>query len=260
MTRHEVEIGILGVGAIAEAIVIGLGSGYFDTHPVLLSPRNHARSSALAERYPSLAVAADNQDLVNRSDIVLVCLRPQDAGEILEGLDFTEGQQVISAVAALPLEQAQQWVAPATLLARVIPLPAVARREGLTAICPPDPYTRDLFARLGGSLDVDDEQTLDAMSAATATVAAHMSYLHAISQWLASRGLSEQEASRYVVATFAPLGETLRHAPTGLTQLAEEHATPGGLNEQFEQALRDAGLYELVRRSLDKVEARVRGD
>lgn len=123
----------------------------------------------------------------------------------------------------------------------------------------PQSRTLETCSAVWEELDVDDEETLDAMSASTATIAAHLSYLAAISQWLTSRGLAEEEASRYVVATFAPLGETLRRAPTELAHLATDHATPGGLNEQFLEALRAADFFGLVERSLDQIENRVRG-
>jgi pyrroline-5-carboxylate reductase len=258
VTEHSAEIGLLGVGAIAEAIVIGLSADNDDPVPVLLSPRSQTRSRALAERFASVTVAGDNQDLVDRSGTVIVCLRPQDIGAVLGALAFRPGQRVISVVAAHSLEQVQAWASPAQVVARAIPLPAVAQRNGMTAIYPPDSSTRDLFDQLGTTLCVDDESQLDSLSVATATIAAHIAYLAEISGWLASRGIDEATAAQYVAATFAPLGDQLRQDPVDLAQLARDHATPGGLNEQFLKALRDADFFELVRRSLDEVEDRVR--
>jgi pyrroline-5-carboxylate reductase len=259
VTTYDAEIGVLGVGSIAEAILTGLGDDFLRTTSVLLSPRSEARSAELAERFPSIRIATDNEDLISRSRTILLCLRPRDAGPVLEGLRFGADQQVISVVAALSLEQVQRLVDPAEVLARAIPLPAVAQRQGLTAIYPPEEQTRELFEHLGRTLCIDDEAVLDALSAATATIAAHLAYLGAISQWLTSKGIAEEEAQRYVAATFAPLGDTLRQPRVDLAQLAKDHATPGGLNEQFLTALRDAGFFGLVDSTLDRVNDRVRG-
>jgi pyrroline-5-carboxylate reductase len=259
VTRRDAELGILGVGSIAEAIVTGLGDDFLATTRVVLSPRSRARSAALAERFPSIQIATDNQDLVDRSRMILLCLRPQDAGPALAGLSFGADQQVISVVAVLSLDQVRRLVTPAEVLARAIPLPAVAQRQGLTAICPDDERTRELFERLGSTLCVDDETLLDSLSAATATIAAHLAYVATIGGWLTSKGIPNDDAQRYVAATFAPLGDMLRNTPVDLAQLAKDHATPGGLNEQFLASLREGDLFGLVERGLDQVEDRVRG-
>jgi pyrroline-5-carboxylate reductase len=140
-----------------------------------------------------------------------------------------------------------------TELAIAIPLPAVARRRGLTPIYPRQRDAQALFERLGGTIVAEDQGTLDAFSAASGTVAAHFAYLATIADWLTGRGIDKNSAARYVAATFAPLAEALSPAPAELMTLAEEHSTKGGINEQFYVALRDAGVFETVQRSLDQL-------
>ena len=67
---------------LATAIVTGLCDGVVDPPAVVLSPRNAEVAAGLVARYPSVTVAADNQGVVDRSDLVLVCLRQADAGEL----------------------------------------------------------------------------------------------------------------------------------------------------------------------------------
>ena len=89
-------------------------------------------------------------------------------------------------------------------------------------------------------------------------MAAHFRYVAAIGDWLAAQGVPAGEAERYVAAIFAGLGETLAAAGQ-LDGLAEAHATPGGLNEQFARALEEAGMFAAVPRALDDVLTRIRG-
>jgi pyrroline-5-carboxylate reductase len=96
-------VGIVGVGAIGEAIVTGLCEGADADGSVHLSPRGTERVRRLAARYPSVQVGDTNQAVVERADVVLVCVRPQDAPPVLSELDFRAGQAVISVVAALPM-------------------------------------------------------------------------------------------------------------------------------------------------------------
>ena len=55
------------------------------------------------------------------------------------------------------------------------------------------------------------------------------------------------------------MSEELERRPTGLLELADAHATPGGLNEQFLGTLRQAGFLDLVGRGLDEVADRASG-
>jgi hypothetical protein len=171
------DLGILGVGAIAEAIITGLCDDEDIQTSIHLSPRSAVRADRLAARYPSVRVADSNQAVVERADVVLLCLRPQDGPAALLDLAFRAHQAVISVKAGVPIDALRPLVAPAGPIVRAIPLPAVARRSGLTAIHPPHELARAIFDPLGGVIAVDDERALDALFASTATIAAYLSYL-----------------------------------------------------------------------------------
>jgi pyrroline-5-carboxylate reductase len=252
------DLGIVGVGAIAEAIITGLCEGEATPATIHLSPRSAARASRLAARYPSVHVVDSNQTVLERADVVLLCVRPQDAPAALSGLAFRAQQAVISVIAGVPIDTLRPLVAPAEGLVRAIPLPAVARRAGLTAIHPRHERARAIFEPLGGVIAVDDERAFDALSASTATFAAHLAYLDTISRWLADQGIPQTDATRYVAAAFEALSGTL--VGNDFTALAEEYATAGGINEQFLTALRRAGTFNTVDRALDDVADRLRGE
>lgn len=248
--------GVLGVGSIAAAMVTGLCDGVDDPPRVVLSPRNAARAADLAGRFGTVEVGADNQAVVDGSDVVLVCLRPGDAETALADLTFRADQAVVSAVAGLDVTRLAGLVAPAAEVARSIPLPAVTTRGSVTPLHPATPAGRALFERLGGVLDVADEASFEAVAAASATVAAYFGYLGAIAGWLAAHGVEDADARRYVADTFAALAGELSAPGADFTALAAAHATPGGLNEQLARDLAEAGVYDAVRAGLDAVLAR----
>lgn len=257
MSSTEATYGILGVGAIATAIVTGLCEGVTAPPPVVLSPRNAERAASLAASLPSVRVATGNQAVVDASDVVVVCLLPADAADVLAGLNFRADQAVVSAVAGLPVAHLAELVAPAHDVARSIPLPDVATRESMTPVHPATPAVTGLFDRLGGSVVVDDETAYESVAAASATVAAHFRYLGTIADWLAGRGIPRAEARRYVAHTFAALSDELRSADADFAALARAYTTAGGLNEQFVRDLDEAGVYDEVRAGLDAVLARI---
>ena len=248
--------GVLGVGAIGAAIVTGLCENVDDAPQVLLSPRNAGIAAGLTQRFATVDVAADNQAVVDGAPVVLVCVRPQVAATVLAELRFPADRVVISAMAGVPVTTLQRLVAPATDVARVIPLPSVARRDGITPVHPPNAAATALFDRLGETAELADVKAFEAFSASTATIAAHFAYLNTIAAWLESQEIPAPAATRYVASIFAGLAEATRSGER-FEQLAREHATPGGINEQFLNELEQGGTFERVslglRRVLDRL-------
>jgi Pyrroline-5-carboxylate reductase len=245
--------GIIGVGAIAAAIVTGLCEHAADAPAIVLSPRNAGRAADLASRFPTVRVAQSNQDVIDGSSVLLLCLRPQEARSVLPGLSFREQQAIVSMMAGISIEALRELVAPAQSIARAIPLPAVAAREGATPIFPPTEAARALFARLGQPIEIAYEAAFEATSASTATIAAHFAYLDAICRWLIAQGVTQSAARRQVAATFAGLATQLRDQEPDFATVARHHATRGGTNEQFLGVLEQARVFDAVDIGLNRV-------
>ena len=249
--------GVLGVGALGAAIVTGLCEDVEDAPDVLLSPRNASTAAGLAGRLPTVTVAHDNQAVVDGASIVILCVRPQIAHAVLSDLRFPADRVVVSAMAGVSVSTLETLVAPATDIARVIPLPSVARRDGITPVHPPNAAAAALFNRLGEAVEVADVAAFEAFSASTATVAAHFAYLNTIARWLEEQAIPAPAATRYVAAMFAGLAEATRSGEP-FEQLAREHATAGGINEQFLRELTEHGTFEHVDLGLQRILERLR--
>ena len=245
--------GFVGAGAITVAIVEGLGAGVAE---VLLSPRGRGRE--LADRFPGVRVCDSNQDVVDDASVVVLAVRPPDGRAVLENLVFRPDQVVISVLAGVGLARLREWAAPAGHVVRAIPLPQAARARSLTALYPDEAGARGLFERVGEVLVPREEAALDAFSAATATFAAHLDHLATVATWMSDHGVDHDAASAYVTRIFGQLGESMLAHTGSLAALAEEHMTPGGINEQMLTDLRDDGVPDAVRRALDHVLARLR--
>ena len=245
--------GIIGVGAIAAAIVTGLCEDASDAPAIVLSPRNAERAAELAARFPTVRVARSNQEVIDAAEVILLCIRPQDARAVLPGLKFSASQAIVSMMAGISIDALAGLVAPAQSIARAIPLPAVSARRGSTPIFPPTPAARALFDRLGRSIEIPTAVAFEATSASTATVAAHFEYLNAISRWLIAQGVSEPAARRQVAATFAGLAAQLHDQEPDFATLARDHATRGGINEQFLGVLAQARVFDAVDVGLSRV-------
>ena len=124
------QIGFIGVGKITNAIVEGLCTSSIQDTQIWLSPRNEANARQLAEKYAAVQRLDSNQQVVDRSDIVFVAVRPAVAVEVLQELVFRKEQIVVSLVPLLKEADLLAAVAPVTQVARAVPTPAVMTHTG----------------------------------------------------------------------------------------------------------------------------------
>ena len=252
--------GFVGTGEIAAAIVEGLHADGAEPPTVHLSPRGQRTAHELAGRFPDVHVCASNQAVVDNAEAVVLAVPPKATRTVLEELSFGPRHVVLSAVVGVRLDRLSQWASSAGRVVRVVPLPQAAHRQSLTATYPDDAAAHDLFDRVGRLLVASDEESLDALSAATATFAAHLDYLTTIASWLTDHGVPGETATAFVTHVFAQLGRSLSDRTDALAALTDKHTTPGGINEQLMTDLRRGGVPDLVRHALDRVLCRLRDD
>lgn len=250
-------LGVVGTGEIAAAVVDGLCGGSGRPPDVHLSPRNREVARALATRHPTVHVCADNQEVVDHAGIVLLAVRPQVVGEVLAELRVPAGRVVVSAVAGLSHATLRRALGDAVPVVRAIPLPAVRRRQGVTALHPAHPEAQELFGRLGRTLVVDDEDALTATQAATATLSTYVHLVATIATWLTAQGVGRHEAEAYVRAMFH--GVDLASPTQTLAELAGGYETPGGINEQLRRTWFAEPSRAALGAALDDVRDRLAG-
>ncbi|MFG2290442.1 NAD(P)-binding domain-containing protein [Streptomyces sp. NPDC048595] len=244
-------IGIIGVGEIGRAVVDGLCDGVEQPPEIHLSPRGTRASAELSQRYPNVQVCADNQDVVNRSDIVLIAVRPQDRSEALAGLRVDGDRVVVSLMAGIGIGELRQTLGTDAPLVRAIPLPAVRERRSVTVTCPSHPAVDALFDGLGGALPVADEAALNVFSALTATLTTHYWYLATLTDWASRQGVPSEDADRYIRGLFQGVERSLGDQARSLHQLAGDHETPNGINERIRTTWFDAANSAALTKALD---------
>ncbi len=254
---EQADLGFVGTGTIAVAMIEGLAAT--GSERILVSPRNADIAAGLAARFPNVSIAADNQDIVDRSRLVVLSVRPQVAEEVLRPLRFRADQDVLSLIATVSLDWLRDVTAPAASVVRAVPLPPVARGQGPTAVFPPDPAIKALFDRLGTAIELDDESAFDVFTAATATMSSYFAFARTVAGWMADEGVDAGKARAFVVQLLEGLGSAPRLSPDrSFAELADEYQTRGGINEQIFRAITREGVLPDLDQALDGVLERVR--
>jgi len=189
----------------------------------------------------------------------MLAVLPQSARDILQGLRFSATHLCISLIAGFSQETLRPLVHPASRCVRATPTPAVACGRGPIAIYPRDQDVCELFAHIGEPVSVDDEDHFNALLSCSAEMASFFQLLHCCRGFLSVHRVPDESARRYVSSLFAALGHTaLNRDVLTFEQLAAEHATPGGLNEQLVHDLGQDGVFTAHQNALEHVMKRLR--
>lgn len=207
-----------------------------------------------------MKIAKDNQDVVDRSDMVFLAIRPQIAEEVVRALSFTDGQMVVSVVAATERQALIDWVGANVRLVQAIPLPFVAARQGVTAIYPPDDSVAALFDTLGTAVQCQSRKEYDLLAAASSMMSTYFGIMETVAGWLEGNGLERAKGHAYIAPLFASLAQKAS-GPSAepFSTLSREFATRGGLNEQVLSDFGRKGGIAALTAALDGVLARIEG-
>ncbi|MDR3083318.1 MAG: NAD(P)-binding domain-containing protein [Streptomyces sp.] len=245
-------IGIIGVGEIGRALVDGLCHGVEEPPEVWLSPRSARTAAELSRRYPdSVRVCAGNQGVVDRSELLIIAVRPEDRFEALDGLRVGDDRVVVSVMTGVAIGELRRMLGTGAPVVRAIPLPSARERRSVTVTCPAHPAVDELFGGLGGTLHVADEATLNVFQALTGTLTTHYRYLATLTGWAARQGIPAEDAERYVRGLFQGVGRALGDDTRSLQQLARDHETPRGLNERLRTTWFDPANADALTGALD---------
>lgn len=241
-------VGFLGTGAIAEAMVQGLaGQG----HSILVSQRSTPVSAKLAAAFEDVSVAS-NEDLVEASDVVVVCLMAEVAEHVLPALPFRADHKVISVMTDAPHAHLLQWVAPASHVDITIPLPSVAS-GGTHLPCYPDAgVVRSLFGHTNSVAAVASEAALNAHFAATAICSVALAQMQVVRDWLAEFSGDPEAAEAFTVSVLAG---AMKDAGRGVDAARDALNTEGGLNQTLRVHMEPS--YTELRAGLDGFRARL---
>ena len=78
-------VGIIGVGVMGEALLVGLISAGFPVAQITFYEKRDDRAAEVTAKYGVHKASLD--ELCQKSDVILLVTKPQDLGTLLEGIN-----------------------------------------------------------------------------------------------------------------------------------------------------------------------------
>lgn len=260
------QIAIIGCGNLGQAIAWGLlDNGDFSPSDVMVTRRNTSLLSELDDR--GVHVTSDNAMAVQKSDIIILALKPYNILPITEELktSIDPGRHtVVSLATGISIEQMRQVLPEGTALFRAMPNTAADVRQSMTCLCTEETTTekrssvQSVFESLGSALYIDESLMEAATVLGACGIAFVMRFIRAMVQGGIEIGFSADMASAIVQQTVKGASELLidggRHPEHEIDKVTTPRGcTIAGLNEMEHHGF-SSSLIKGITTSFNRIE------
>lgn len=244
-------VGVIGVGHLMAHVVPGLMRAT-PAPQILLSARGAARSAALAERY-GLEICTENRELVERSNIVIVAVRPFDVEQTITGLPWTQDHTVLSFAGTISRSTYEPHVSGADI---VLAMPVITAEfgESPTSIWPASDKVEALLTSCGPVIPFETENQFKVVSGSGAYFGWVQALIMEMTNWLGAKGVPEAQA-RAVIAGMTRAGavSAFERKDTPLEELINDLCLPGSLTGQGLEILQNADAFTPWKAAADSI-------
>lgn len=264
----ELRIGLIGGGAMAEALVAGLVAAGVTPARLRVSEPVAGRRDQLTARF-GIGVSASNAEVVAGSDLVVLAVKPGIVASVLREIVATDAATAarplwLSIAAGIPLARLAALLAPGARIVRAMPNTPALVRAGVTAFVAGDACSdsdralaRALCETVGSVWEAPSEALLDAVTGLSGSGPAYVFvFLEALCDAGVRVGLPREAAS--LLATQTVLGSARLALETGRhpAQLKDQVTSPGGTTiaglARLEAGGLRAAIYDAVAASAER--------
>lgn len=236
-SKQPIRIGILGTGNMGSAIIRGLlGAGKLSPGALYATDADTDKLSALAQEF-GFGTVANNRALVAQSDVIILAVKPQLVGRVLDevGPTVAATRLFVSIAAGVTTAALERSLPPTARVVRTMPnTPAVAL-AAVTAISKGSrsksedlEMVRYLFEALGPVVEVD-EALLDAVTGLSGSGPAYVLLaIEALADGGVLMGLPRQTAQLLAAQTVYGTAKMVLESTQHPAQLRDNVTSPGG--------------------------------
>jgi len=247
----RVRIAVLGAGKLGETLIRGLvNAGEVRAQDVTVTTGHRERVRDLVKRL-GVRGATSNAAAVAGADIVLLCVKPQQVGGVIDEIApvVKKSQLVVSAAASMSTAFIERRLNAPVPVVRAMPNTPAVLRKGMTALCAGRhakeahlARARRIFDAVGRTVIVDEQH----MDAVTGLSASGPAFIFIIIESLAEAGvkvglprsIATELAAQTVFGSGAMVIETGEHP----AKLKDEVTTPAGTTIDGILELEEGGL------------------
>lgn len=258
---------VIGTGKLGEALLSSmLGAQLVPVGHVVATDAEATRADYIAHKY-GVKAATDNQKAVVGADLVMICVKPQQVGEVLRGIRkrLSKNALVMSVAASVTTTMIEKELAHGQRVVRVMPNTPCLIRQGMSAIARGKHATMDdvkiaqqIFSAMGRTVIVDEKH----MDAITGLSASGPAYVYLIIESLAEGGvklgLPRELSTELSAQTLLGASAMVLHTGEHPAKLKDVVTTPAGCTIDGLIELEEGGLRVTLIKAVVRAAERAR--
>ncbi len=240
---------------MASSLIGGLIADGCPSGNLWVTDTNQEKLDYLSSRF-SINTTVDNNEAVAKSDVVVLCVKPQIMHEVTTNIaDVVQNKKplVISVAAGIRESNLQTWLGGNIAIVRVMPnTPALIQTgaSGLYANANVSDDQRSLAENIlravGLALWLDDENMMDIVTALSGSGPAYFFYvMEAMERAAIDLGLEKKTAHLLTLQTALGAAKMALESSEDVAELRRCVTSPGGTTEQAINALQSGGLEKI---------------
>ncbi len=252
------KLGFIGTGNISSDVITGICNSKISFKKINISPRNKTKAKNLKKKFKKVVIAKSNQEVIDNSDWVFLGVLPEVGKKILPKLKFRNKQTIISFISTINYSQLKKKTKKKVKIVRAIPMPPARLGKGPIVIFPPNKSVKNFFNKMGTTIEIKNENLSNNFWAISGTMASFYELLNLLSNWMVKKSLNRIQAQNYITSLYSALAELAAvNSNKPLKNFVKESQTPGGLNWQGVNELREAGYYKFFEKTLNNIRKRL---
>ena len=235
---HGKRIGFLGSGNMAEAIINGLiKSGRVKKTEISVSDKSIERLNVVVEGY-GVEGFSKNFEVARRSDIIILAVKPNMIGPVLEEIrdEIGPDKLVVSIAAGITIQKLASCLNKEARIVRVMPNTPALVLAGVSVICPELSVSEEetgsvvaIFEAVGKSLILADESLMDGVTGLSGSGPAFVyTFIEALSDAGVKVGLPRDTATLLATQTVYGAAKTVEEEKRHPAELRDMVTSPGG--------------------------------
>lgn len=251
------KIGIIGIGNIASIIIDALLSGIAE--PADISAFDADTDKFVRYAASGVTFAKDNINLVDSSDLIYLCVKPQIMQAVLEEIKpVAKGKLFVSVAAGISSSYIKNLLDCECSVIRVMPNTPMLMSCGAVALAENDivnkedfNFVKSVFDRVGMTVTLD-ERHIDAVTAISGSGPAYYYKLAAAAQAFGiKQGLDEKTSLMLAAKTMEGAARMLMQSDKTPEELISQVASPNGTTVAALESLDNDNFSDIFIKALE---------
>jgi len=253
------KLGFIGVGKIATSVVEGIFKAKINIKEIILSPKNKNNARTLKKKFSKIKIAKSNQEVLDKSNWIVLSVTPKVAKQILKKLKFKVSHTVLNFISTIHNQQLKSVISPAKKIFKIAPLPMIKHNLGPIIVYPKNKVIEGFFNKLGKVIATSNEKENKKLWVMTSFMATYFEIFNTAHKWFLRKGINKNKSMEYLSHLFIALNnETIKNSNYSMDKMIKEFQTKGGINEELLNKAKKSGVFKNLNKGFDKIYNRVK--